>query len=138
VTVEGRMVNDPELRFAPSGTAVGKFRIVASSRKQVDGEWVDDKTLWMQVTCFKQLAENCVDSLQKGDLVVVTGRLETDEWETEGGEKRSATVLVANNVAPSLMFRSVPHGEQRRAERTSAPAEDAWSTPQGQSEDPPF
>jgi single-strand DNA-binding protein len=139
VTVEGRMVNDPELRFSPSGVAVGKFRIVASSRKKDEsGEWVDDKTLWMQVTCFKQLAENCVDSLGKGDLVVVTGRLQTDEWESEGGEKRSATVLVANNVGPSLMFRSTPHGERRTERTTERSTDDQWSAPTTQPEDPPF
>lgn len=150
VTVEGRMVNDPELRFSPSGVAVGKFRIVASSRKKVGDEWVDDKTLWMQVTCFKQLAENCVDSLAKGDLVVVTGRLQTDEWETQEGEKRSATVLVADNVGPSLMFRSTPHGEGRTERRQSRDESDPWTSgsqggqasgpagQQDQPDDPPF
>src|SRR6188768_607385 len=107
VTMEGRLVTDPELRFSPSGMAVGKFRLVSDQKKKNEaGEWVDDKTLWLQVTCFKTLAENCVDSLAKGDLVVVTGRLQTDEWETETGDKRSATVLVANNLGPSLMFRA--------------------------------
>lgn len=132
------MVNDPELRFSPGGVAVGKFRLVSSSRKQVDGEWVDDKTLWLQVTVFKQLAENCVDSLAKGDLVVVTGRLQTDEWESEGGEKRSATVLVANNVAPSLLFRTTPHSEGRAERRTAPDTEDQWAAPVGQPDDPPF
>lgn len=145
VTIDGRMVADPELRFAPSGVAVGKFRVVASSRKQVDGEWVDDKTLWMQVTCFKKLAENVVDSLVKGDLVVVTGRISTDEWTTDAGEKRSSVVMIADSVAPSLAFRTIPHSAGR-AERSSGGEADPWASPAAeggatqtqQESEPPF
>jgi len=135
------MVADPELRFAPNGTAVGKFRIVAQDRRPNDqGVWEDvGDPLWLQVTCFKQLAENCVESLTKGDAVIVVGKLKTEQWETEGGEKRSITVLIANTVGPAINFRTTPHSEQR-AQRSSAPAEDQWSTPgvTDQSEDPPF
>lgn len=135
VTVEGRVVNDPDLRFSPSGTAVSNFRIVSSSRKKNDaGEWVDDKTLWLGVTCFKKLAENVVESLRKGDLVVVSGRLQTDEWEKDG-QKQSATALVADSVAASLQFRTIPHGES--ATSTSPPATPAPSTPP-QTDEPPF
>jgi single-strand DNA-binding protein len=148
VTVpEARVVNDPELRFAPSGVAVGRFRVVCNGiKKDGDGKWVsdDDHTLWLSVTCFRQLAENCAESLRKGDLVSVTGKLETDEWETEAGEKRSRTVLVADSVAASLKFRMIPHGAGR-AERTSEPSsDDRWqsggssSGGEGSSEDPPF
>lgn len=141
VTVpEARVVNDPELRFSPSGVAVGNFRIVCSSRKKNENdEWVDDKTLWLSVTCFKQLAENCAESLRKGDLVSVTGKLQTDEWESEGGEKRSRTVIIADGVAASLRFRTITHGAGQ-AERSTSPAtSDPWATGGGPSSDePPF
>jgi len=134
-----RVVADPELRFAATGVAVGKFRVVASNRKQNEqGEGVDDKTLWLNVTCFKQLAENCAESLRKGDIVSVTGKLQTDEWQNEQGEKRSQIVLIADSVAASLRFRTIRHGEGGEIERSKTPpADDAWSrTPQ--SEEPPF
>jgi single-strand DNA-binding protein len=143
VTVsDARVVNDPELRFAPSGTAVGNFRVVASNRKQNEqGEWVDDKVLWLNVTCFKQIAENAAESLRKGDLVSVTGRLQTDEWETQEGEKRSRIVLIADQVAVSLRFRTIRHGEGR-VERSQAAAPDAdpWATapPTTGDDEPPF
>lgn len=122
VTIEGRVVADPELRFAPSGIAVGSFRIVASSRKKNEqDEWVDDKTLWMGVTCFKSLAENVAESVAKGDLVVVTGRIYTDEWQTPEGEKRTAVKLNADTVSVSLQFRTVPHGGGRTERTTSSP-----------------
>lgn len=144
VTVEGRMVADPELRYSPSGVAVAKFRVVASSRKKVteDGEekWVDDKTLWLQCTAFKRLAENIVESAQKGDLVVVTGRLQTDEWTTESNEKRSQIVCLADTVSLSLAFRTIPVGTGKAERSSAAPAEDPWASPApgASSDEPPF
>jgi single-strand DNA-binding protein len=147
ITIEGRVVADPELRFAPSGVAVGSFRIAASSRKKDEqGQWQDDKRLFMSVTCFRQLGENVAESLRQGDLVVVTGRINTDEWQdAQSGEKRSQIRMLADNVAVSLMFRSVDrHGiPERRQSGDSGP--DPWATPEpaspvgrGQPEDPPF
>ena len=139
VTIEGRMVADPELRFAPSGIAVAKFRLVASSRKKNEsGEWVDDRTLWINVTSFKQLAEHVAESLGKGDLVVCTGRLQTDEWTTESGEKRSQTALVADTVGASLQFRTIKHGEGQVARSSGQQANDPWAATGGQAEEPPF
>ena len=145
VTIEGRVVADPELRFSNSGVAVGKLRLVASSRKKNEsGEWVDDKTLWLDTTMFKQLAENTVESVVKGDLVTVVGRLQTEEWTTQEGEKRSKIALIADSVAVSLAFRTVKHGEgrsQRPSGQGARPAEDPWATgPSGgnSADDPPF
>lgn len=142
VTIEGRVATEPELRFAPSGIAIAKLRLVASSQKKNDatGKWEDDKTLWINVTCFKQLAENVCESIAKGDLVVVVGRLETNEWETKEGEKRSVIQCVANSVSASLQFRTIRHGDQRPVERSaSTPANDPWATVgAGQVEEPPF
>ena len=144
VTVDdATVVNDPELRFAASGTAVGSFRIVANSRKKNEqGEWVDDKVLWLRVSCFGQLAENCAESLRKGDSVSVTGRLQTNEWETESGEKRSSTELSAYTVAASLKFRTIRHGEGKVERKAASDPQDPWAsgTTQGQAQndDPPF
>jgi single-strand DNA-binding protein len=139
VTMEGTVVADPELRFSPSGVAVGSFRLVANGRKydKDKNEWVDDKVLWMRVVCFRQLAENAVESLRKGDLAVVTGKISTDEWEDKDGIKRSAVQLLADSVAVSVQFRTIPHSSGR-AERSSAPpTDDPWAST-GQAEEPPF
>lgn len=142
VTMEGTVVADPELRFSPSGVAVGSFRLVANGRKldKDKNEWVDDKVLWMRVVCFRQLAENAVESLRKGDLAVVTGKINTDEWEDKDGVKRSAVQLVADSVAASLQFRPIPHsaGRAERSSVTEPPASDPWTTGGGQADEPPF
>src|SRR5262245_28111988 len=76
VTIEGRAVADSELRFSQSGTAVGRIRLVASDRRKnpESGEWEDGDQLWIDVTCFKQLAENVAAAVLKGDLGTVVGK----------------------------------------------------------------
>lgn len=137
ISMEGRVVADPELKYTASGVAMCKFRAVASSRKKIteDGEekWVDDKNFWISVTCFRKLAENVAESIEKGNLVLIQGRLQTDEWETDG-QKRTAPSILADNVAPSLLFTTV---KAVAAERSKGGGDaDPWATPPG--DEPPF
>jgi single-strand DNA-binding protein len=139
ISMEGRVVADPELRYASTGTAVGSFRIAANDRKfnRDTNEWTDGDPLFLSVTCFKQLAENCAESLRRGDLVIVNGKLQMREWETDNGEKRSQVEILADSVAASIRFRNVRHGEGM-TERSKAPApEDPWTAPPS-SDEPPF
>jgi single-strand DNA-binding protein len=145
VTMEGTLVADPELRFSPSGVAVCSFRLAANGRRfdKDKNEWVDDKVLFMRCVCFRQLAENTIESLVKGDLAIVVGKISTEEWEdSTTGEKRSAVELLANSVAVSLQFRTTPHGSERPTRRRAEdgpPQDDRWATPPpSQSEEPPF
>jgi single-strand DNA-binding protein len=140
ITIEGRCVDDPELRFAPSGIALAKLRVVASSRKKNEAnEWVDDKTLWIDVTCFRQLAENVAESIGKGDLITVVGKLQTEEWTNKEGEKRSKISVTADSVAASLLFRTIKHGEGRpdRSRDRSGGSGDPWAS-QPKDDEPPF
>lgn len=156
ITIEARVAAEPELRFSPSGVAVGRLRLVTSDRRKNEQtqQWEDGNTLWLDCTCFKQLAENVVESIEKGDLVVVTGKLQTEEWTSPEGEKRSKVALIADTVSASLAFRTIPHGAgkatrptqgQRAATGSQAAAEpDPWATAgpasggQGFNDDPPF
>lgn len=144
ITLEGRVVADPELRFGQSGTAICRMRLVAGDRKKNDhtGEWEDGDSLWMDVTCFKQLAENVVESVVKGDLVIVTGKIRTEEWQDrDSGAKRSKVSMVADTVSASLQFRIIPHGEARRA-AAATPVAQAYGaaapSTYSQQDEPPF
>jgi single-strand DNA-binding protein len=137
ISFEGRVVADPELRFSPSGMAVAKIRTVSNSRKrQEDGTWVDDKACWLDVTCFKTMAENVVESLSKGDLVVVTGKIQTEEWEKDG-VKHSKIACIADTIGPALTFKAAKvQSTERASGPASAPADDPWTT--GNTGEPPF
>jgi single-strand DNA-binding protein len=147
---EFRVVADPELRFAPSGTPVASMRVVANSRKKNDaGEWVDDKVCWLRVVAFNRLAENIAESLTQGALIVVEGRLQTEQWEDrETHEKKSSYTIMADRVGPSLAFKGArileaerQQGQQQQSSSgggVSAPTEDPWGTPPPQGDEPPF
>jgi single-strand DNA-binding protein len=134
---EFRLAADPELVFGKTGTAIARLRLVCASRKQVDGKWEDDKTLWINATAFKSVAENIADSLQKGDLVLVTGRLEPNEWtDKEGGEHKDVAIVV-NTIGPSLAFNAAKPVQAERTEKAAAATgADPWQAPA--QDDPPF
>jgi len=101
VVIVGNVTRDPELRFIQSGTAVASFGLAWNQRSSQGGE---EKAHFFDVTCWRDLAENVADSIEKGDRVVVYGRLDYRSWESENGEKRSAVQIVADEVSPSLRW----------------------------------
>jgi single-strand DNA-binding protein len=145
--VDGRLAAEPELRFGQTGTAVCRLRVVAADRRKNDhtGEWEDGDVLWLDVTAFGKLAENVCESVVKGDLVLVSGKLRTEEWQDkDSGQKRSKVSMIADSVAASLQFRQIPHGTaQRSGSRQeglrpgAAPVQQAYGADPG-AEEPPF
>jgi single-strand DNA-binding protein len=105
LTGTGRVITDPELRYAASGGAVVRVRLAFNSRKKDPntGEWVDDSTFFVRGTAFGQLAESIAESLTKGLEVVVTGRMKTEQWE-KNGEKQEGTSLLIDSIGPSLRY----------------------------------
>lgn len=144
---EFRVGVEPNLRFAPSGTAVCSIRAVASSRKKDDsGNWVDDKTTWVDLVGFKKVAENMAESFLKGDLVTVTGKLQVEDWEDNEGKKRTSVRVMVDTIGMSVAFNPARAIKSDRPTssggggQSSAPADDPWGgTPAGsQSDEPPF
>jgi single-strand DNA-binding protein len=102
VTVVGNVATAVKGRKLPSGDAVAKFRVANTARRRgPSGEWVDGDTLFVSVTCWRQLAENVIDSIGVGDPVMVRGRLYTDDYEWEG-KRRTEIKMEAYAVAPDL------------------------------------
>ena len=106
ITVVGNLVDDPELRFTPSGAAVANFRIASTPRtfdKQTN-EWKDGDALFLSCSVWRQAAENVAESLQRGMRVIVQGRLKQRSYETREGEKRTVVELEVDEVGPALAF----------------------------------
>jgi len=106
ITVVGNLVDDPELRFTPSGAAVANFRIASTPRTfdRQTNEWKDGEALFLSCSVWRQAAENVAESLQKGMRVVVQGRLKQRQYETREGEKRTVVELDVDEVGPSLKY----------------------------------
>ena len=104
ITIAGNLVDDPELRYTPTGQAVAKFRVASTPRfrDQQSGEWKDGDSLFLTCNVWRQAAENVAESLQRGMRVIVNGRLRQRSYETRDGEKRTVYEVEVDDVGPSL------------------------------------
>lgn len=136
ITVVGNLVDDPELRFTPSGVAVAKFRIASTPRvfdKQTN-EWKDGDALFLTCSVWRKAAENVAESLAKGVRVIVQGRLKQRSYETTQGEKRTVYEIDVDEVGPTLaratakVERNPAGGGQGSVAQKAT--DDPWSTGQ--------
>lgn len=118
-TLVGNLTRDPELRFTSNGRAVASFGIAVGRRYQVNGEW-QEQTSFFNVVAWGTLGENAAASLTKGARIIVSGRLEQREYQTQQGEKRTVIEVNADEVAPSLRYATA------QVERTSSGKEGGY------------
>lgn len=131
ITLVGNLVDDPELRFTPSGQAVARFRVASTPRfrDQQTGEWKDGESLFLTCNVWRQAAEHVAESLQRGMRVVVQGRLKQRSYETKEGEKRTVFEVEVDDVGPSLRNATAKVSKAvRSGGYSSQPAEDPWAT----------
>jgi single-strand DNA-binding protein len=104
ITVVGNLVDDPELRFTPSGAAVAKFRVASTPRTfdRQTNEWKDGDSLFLTCSVWRQAAENVAETLQRGMRVIVQGRLKQRSYEDRDGVKRTVYELEVDEVGASL------------------------------------
>jgi len=98
VILVGRLGADPEKKQTQTGQTVTRLNL-ATSESWVNREGErQEKTEWHRIVIWGKLAETCAQHLTKGRQVYIEGRLQTRSWETEKGEKRFSTEVVANQV----------------------------------------
>ena len=98
IMVIGRLGRDPELRFTPSGKSVCSFSVACDHTwKSADGE-SHTETEWFNVVAWGYLAEFSKDSLSKGSLVYVEGRLQTRTWQDQNGNQHKSTEIIASDL----------------------------------------
>lgn len=162
ITIVGNLVDDPELRFTPSGAAVAKFRVASTPRylDKATNEWKDGDSLFLSCNVWRQAAENVAESLQRGMRVIIQGRLKQHSYETKEGEKRTVFEIEVDEVGPSLRNATAKISKTSRAGgapagggngggnsggdgggnddpwASSAPA--GWGASVGSMEEPPF
>jgi single-strand DNA-binding protein len=159
ITIVGNLVDDPELRFTPSGVAVAKFRIASTPRTfdKTASEWKDGESLFLSCSVWRQVAEHVAESLAKGMRVIVQGRLKQRSYEDREGVKRTVFELDVDEIGPSLRgatakvtkASSSGQGQQQyaqaRRQSSQEGRQDPWASSgaaaqQGEawSEEPPF
>lgn len=117
MTIVGNVVDAPRMRLTKSGHAVTNFRVASTSRRydREHQRWIDNATLYVNVTCWRAMAENVAFSLYKGQPVVVTGRYYSREYEV------NETVRVSYELEANAVGHDLSRGttEFRKATRPS-------------------
>jgi single-strand DNA-binding protein len=106
VILIGNLTKDPEVRYTPGGTPVATISIAVNS-KYKQGDETKEEVLFISSVVFGKQAESCGRYLNKGNPVLIEGRLRERKWETEGVQK-SKMEIVASNV------RFLPKRDQRQ------------------------
>ncbi len=115
-TLVGNLTRDPELSFTNSGMAICKFGLAVNRRWQKDGEW-EEKVSFFDVLVWGQFGENVAESVEKGNRVIVVGRLDQQSWEDkETGKNRSKVEIVAESVGPDLKWATTVVTRNERSE----------------------
>lgn len=149
ITLVGNVVGDPEERATRGGDPIAAFRLAVSERRfdRERGQWVDGHTNYYAVSVFGELGRNALESLHKGERVIVAGRLRLREWETDAKRGVSADVT-ADAIGHDLRWgastfrRSAKAGAAGAADSDEPAAQetandaDAWNVPGDTPADP--
>lgn len=142
VTIVGNLTADPELRFLPSGKGVAEFTVVHNNRIKDGNAWKDGAPTFLRCAAWEGMGENVIESLKKGDRVIVQGGMYSDEWTDKENNKRSTLKLRVEAVGPDLRYATAAVTKIRRDStgggfQSTAPANnDPWATTAPS--DPPF
>lgn len=98
VIILGRLGQDPELKYTPSGAAVCNFSLATSESWTDKAGQKQEKTEWHRIVVWGKLAELCNQYLAKGRQAFVEGKLQTRSWDDKDGTKRYSTEIMANTV----------------------------------------
>lgn len=105
VVLTGLVATTPRHIVTSEGLAITSFRLATNQRRFDDaqGTWVDGDTNWYTVTAYRRLGENVARSVEKGQRVIVSGRVRIRDWDTTEGQGTTVEVQ-ADAIGHDLNF----------------------------------
>ena len=143
ITITGLVATTPRFVTTQQGLDICSFRLASTQRRfdRNEQKWVDGDTNWYTVTAFRGLAKNVLESIQKGQRVLVAGKLRIRDWATD--EKSGTTVEIdVDNIGHDLTFgtsvftRNLSPAEQAAAD-TQLPFADTTSDAEAPTDENP-
>ena len=134
--IQGRLGQDPDIKYAANGTAVCNLSIATSETwKDKDTGEKQEKTEWHRVVMFGKQAEVAGEYLKKGTGVLINGKLQTRKWQDSNGQDRYTTEIVANPYG-GLVFveRGAGGASSQQADQQASGFRDKPKPSQGQSD----
>lgn len=128
IAVTGNLTTAPERRDVGGGAAMVTFGLASTERRLENGVWVDAHTNYYSVSVFRALAEHAFASLERGQRVIVVGKVKVRRWQS-GDRSGTSVDLEATSLGPDLMFGTASFVKDARGATRTAPqpAADDWS-----------
>lgn len=98
VILVGRLGQNPEVRYTPSGSAVANFSVATNEAWTDKSGQKQERTEWHRIVVWGKLAELCAKYLEKGRQCYVEGRLQTRSWQDKDGQTKYSTEVQAQTV----------------------------------------
>lgn len=143
ITVRGFVATQPK-HVVVNGLAIASFRLASTDRRfnRTTGQWESGTTSWFSVSCFRDLATNVFASVNKGDPVIVNGRLKVTEW-SAGGKSGIDVEIEADGVGHDFRWGKSRGFDRPAKSRTgrdddSRGAEDEQVPPDDRDDEPAF
>ncbi len=97
--IVGNLGKDPEVRYAPNGSAVANISVATSEqwKDKTTGE-KQERVEWHRVVFFGKIAEVVGQCLKKGAQVYIEGKIQTRKWQDKEGKDRYTTEIVAHEM----------------------------------------
>ena len=122
VLLIGRLTKDPELKYTSSGTAVTELRLASNHTYKVNNE-KREEVCFVDVTLWGRSAETVKEYMSKGREILIEGRLQFEQWESQDGQKRSKHRIVADR------FQFIGSGgREQRPQQAEEPGIDEYSS----------
>lgn len=147
LVISGNLTRDPQLRYTPQGVPVCELRLANNTTPTKDrsGRKIDGKPVYVDVVCWRAVAEAVNKYVIKGQLVVIVGRLDYEQWQDrETGQRRSRHRIVAYKVQWPFAAKGKPKddagegAEERPDTGGNWPDEPAGGFPEDRDDVPPF
>jgi single-strand DNA-binding protein len=123
VILVGNLTRDPELRVTPQGLSICKLALAVNRNYKTQGGEDQEETTYVDVDAFGKPAEIISKYMGKGRPILVEGRLKTDSWTSQAGEKRSKLKVVLENFQ-FMGGRGEEGSDTGRSQYNSGPARD--------------
>lgn len=104
----GNLVDDPTIVFTGSGRVMVRIRVASSRRvqDQESGQWREGPTVFHDVACWGQAAQNVGEHFRKGDLVLAVGTWQREQWLDHEGKQQVRRTLAARHIGLGVTFKA--------------------------------
>lgn len=125
ITLVGEVVKKPEMRYTPNGIPTTQFQVAVKRPPRQEGQ-TNTVTDYLRIVTWRKLAETVNETLDRGDLISVEGRLLTRTYETPEGQRRKIIEVEAMNVEAIHSSQANKRGESEISEFDAMDAEPAF------------